>query len=379
MRAGWFREKAVEALKKGRSAKTEGDYKEARYQYLAAADFLAQAAANSDDPKLQATWAGQSKELLKTARALPKENAPKKETRPAHPQPDSAPAEDEDGKKPDFTLTKQPTVGFDDIVGLEDLKKRIRWRVIEPIKYPEAVEKYKRPRGDRIILMGPPGCGKTMFAKAIAAELEMPFFEVHGSAIYSKWVGESQKNVAQLFSQIFSESKAVVFMDEMDGILAKRGSSSTVANKVVNEFLSFVDGMRTEEGTYIYIGASNRPWDIDDAMASRFGGFIYVPLPDAPALEEMIRRHLRDVPCEPDLDISGAAKRLEGFSGRDLTIRFFPALTERAFRESTETGSSPPVTSGDLEAAVRKMGKPLLSEKDLKRFLKYTGEDLAGD
>ena len=229
--------------------------------------------------------------------------------------------EEEGAEAKRWIVTKKPDVRFDDVAGLEDVKEVIRRRVIYPFQHPDITLRYKKKAGGGVLLYGPPGTGKTMIAKAIATELDATFFSVKCSDIMSKWVGEAEQNLKKLFDAARASERAVVFMDETEAIVAKRGGDSTVMNRVIPEFLAQVDGLETGGSTMLLLGATNRPWDMDEAAlrTGRFGELIYIGLPDPAARLWMVRRALEGIPMADDISLEDLAQRLDGCTGADIT------------------------------------------------------------
>ncbi len=282
--------------------------------------------------------------------------------------------EQEGGNTPDWVLATNPGIRFGDLIGLDELKARIR-RYVEKVNHPEEVAKWKSARqGDRLILFGPPGTGKTMFAKAIATEIDAVFFEVNGANLLDKWVGESQKNVSRLFAAMREHERVVVFMDEIEGLLSSRGSNSTVRDGVVSEFLMKMDGVRGGTGSHLFVGATNRPQDLDDAVVSRFGAIFYVPLPDRPARLALLRREFARFPygCAGDVDLEQLADRLEGQSMRaiDTLVR---VLADLGISATLHDGQGHAVTASDIEQAWRELPPPL-PEREVQRYERLAKE-----
>lgn len=277
---------------------------------------------------------------------------------------------DEDDEKPSWLLRERPNVSFDDIIGLEDLKQRIR-RFVVKFKHPDEVAKWKGAKlGDRMLLYGPPGTGKTMFAKAVAKEIDADFYLVKGSNILSKWVGESQKNVHRLFEEVRKSKRAVVFLDEIDGMLSARGGSSSVRDGVVSEFLQEMEGLSTPNESVLFIGATNLPSELDQAVISRFGAMFYVPLPDYAARLALLQKGFSRFPygVEPDVSLEQLAQRLEGHSMRAVQGLIYD-LNDIGILKSTE-GEQHRISNSDIEIALKNLPPPL-SSRELEKYERY--------
>jgi transitional endoplasmic reticulum ATPase len=215
-----------------------------------------------------------------------------------------------------------PNVRWSDIGGLEEAKQALREAVEWPLKYPELFEKanIKPPKG--ILLYGPPGCGKTLLAKAVATESEANFISVKGPEIFSKWVGESEKAIREIFRKARQVAPCIVYFDEIDAIAPKRGGDigdSHVADRVVNQLLTEMDGIEDLKGVVV-IAATNRPDMLDPALLrpGRFDRLIYIPPPDARAREEIFKIHLRGKPLDKDVDLQKLVSLTEGYTGADI-------------------------------------------------------------
>ena len=214
-----------------------------------------------------------------------------------------------------------PEVRWSDIGGLEEVKQQLREAVEWPMKHPEVFENMgiEPPRG--ILLFGPPGTGKTLLAKAVATESGANFIAVRGPEILSKWVGESEKAVREIFRKARQYAPVVIFFDEVDAIAPARGyaSDTRVTERIVSQLLTEMDGIYRLENVVV-IAATNRPDILDPALLrpGRFDKLIYVPPPDERSRLEILRIHTRNMPLAPDLDLEDIARRTEGYSGADL-------------------------------------------------------------
>jgi len=215
-----------------------------------------------------------------------------------------------------------PMVNWVDIGGLEEVKQELKEAVEWPLKYSEVFRQVnaKPPKG--ILLFGPPGTGKTLLAKAVASESESNFISIKGPELLSKWVGESERAVREIFRKAKSASPSVIFMDELDSITPHRGSGigdSRVTERVISQILTELDGL-IELNNVIVIGASNRPDIIDRALLrpGRFDKLIYVPLPDHAARVQIFKIHTRDYPLADDVDLEVFVDQTEDYSGAEI-------------------------------------------------------------
>ena len=217
-----------------------------------------------------------------------------------------------------------PSVKWSDIGGLKDVKQELKEVVEWPLKYPQSFKRLgiEPPKG--ILLYGPPGCGKTLLAKAVATESEANFITVKGPEIFSKWVGESEKAIREIFRKARQVAPCVIFFDEIDALVPMRGmgiGDSMVTERVVSQLLTEMSGIERLEGV-IVIGATNRPDILDPALLrpGRLDRLIYVPPPSLEGRLEILKIHTRDMPLDNDVDLHEIARVTDGFSGADLEL-----------------------------------------------------------
>jgi len=214
-----------------------------------------------------------------------------------------------------------PKVSWEDIGGLEDVKQSLREAVEWPLTQPEVFKRMgiNAPRG--ILLYGPPGTGKTMLAKAVASESKANFISIKGPEVLSKWVGESEKAVRELFKKARQVAPTIVFLDEIDSIAPRRGAfeGSHVTESVVNQLLTSIDGLESMEGVVI-IGATNRPDIIDPGLLrpGRFDRLILIPAPDKKSRLEIFKIHSKNMPLAKDVSLEELADKCVNYSGADI-------------------------------------------------------------
>lgn len=218
---------------------------------------------------------------------------------------------------------ERPDVRLDDVAGMEEVKDQIRLRLIEPVRNPEEARKHGLKTGGGILLYGPPGTGKTFLAKAVAGELNLPFFSITAADIFGAYVGESENNIRNFFRTARNHPLSVIFIDELESIFQKRsGTVHETTQKVISVILQELDGVREKRNPMLLLGATNAPWLIDEAFmrTGRFDVKAYVGLPDKEARLKIIGNSFRNVayPVDPDA-VRFMAERTEGFSGADLT------------------------------------------------------------
>jgi SpoVK/Ycf46/Vps4 family AAA+-type ATPase len=276
-----------------------------------------------------------------------------------------------------LVLTEKPSVSWGEIADLHEAKKAIEEAIVFPIKRPDLFP-LGWPRG--ILFFGPPGCGKTLLAAAIATEIDAAFYSLDASSLISKWLGESEKNVAELFENArkgTQEGRAVIiFIDEIDSFFGVRADEVGGEVRTRNQFLQEMDSVLDKKRpSHVYvIGATNKPWDLDQAFIRRFQKRIYVPLPTTQARNEMIEIYTKDLKLANDVDISILVEKTEGYSGSDFHDIFQAAQT-RVAREVIEGGHATqgqprPITMEDLRDILRRR-KPSVSPHMLGMYDKW--------
>jgi transitional endoplasmic reticulum ATPase len=218
-------------------------------------------------------------------------------------------------------MVEIPDTKWSDIGGLEDIKMRLKEAVELPLKSPEAFKRLGIRPTKAILLHGPPGCGKTLLAKAVASESEANFIAIKGPQLLSMWVGESEKAVREVFKKAKQVAPTVILFDEIDSLAPRRGSyagGSHVAETVVNQLLTEMDGIESLENV-IVIGATNRPDMVDPSLLrpGRFDYQLVVPLPDKDARLEVFKVHTKSMPLK-DVSLEDLVRRTEGYSGADI-------------------------------------------------------------
>jgi transitional endoplasmic reticulum ATPase len=282
-------------------------------------------------------------------------------------------------------LVEVPTVKWEDIGGLADVKLELQEAVEWPLKYPEVFEHLdaKPPKG--ILLYGPPGTGKTLLAKAVANESEANFISVKGPELLSKWVGESERAVREIFRKAKQAAPSIIFFDEIDSIAPVRGGGygdSHVTERVISQLLTEMDGLEELRGVVV-IAATNRPDIIDPALLrpGRFDKLLYVPPPEIKARKEILKIHLKNKPLAEDVDIEELSKGTEGYTGADLAAVCNTAVM-LAIREHIMENKNPDeakknvksikVCRRHFEEALKKV-KPI-SQRELEMYKKISEE-----
>jgi SpoVK/Ycf46/Vps4 family AAA+-type ATPase len=221
----------------------------------------------------------------------------------------------------ELVVTEKPNVTWNEVVGLDTAKKAVKEAIVYPVQRPDLFP-LGWPRG--ILLFGPPGCGKTLLAAAVATEIDATFYQIDAASIMSKWLGEAEQNVAKLFNSARKSSNdgrpAIVFVDELDSLMGSHSNEVGGEIRVKNQFLKEMDGIMDKGKSYhVYvIGATNKPWDLDWAFIRRFQKRIMVPLPDHNTRLNMLKLYTGNLEVTPDVDLHELGRLSEGFSGSDI-------------------------------------------------------------
>jgi transitional endoplasmic reticulum ATPase len=262
-----------------------------------------------------------------------------------------------------------PNVHWDDIGGLDDLKKELREAIEWPLKYPEMFRRMgiKPPRG--IFMYGPPGTGKTLLAKAVANESEANFISIKGPEIFSKWVGESEKAIREIFRKARQAAPCIIFFDEMDAVAPRRGMDvgSHVTETVVNQLLTEMDGLE-ELKDVVVIAATNRPDMVDPALLrpGRFDKLIMISAPDLGTRKRIFEVHTKKVPIAKDVDLDKLAKQAEGYSGADIEA----VVREAALNALRENKQAKTVELKHFERSLKEV-RPSLDASVIKAYEKF--------
>jgi len=258
-----------------------------------------------------------------------------------------------------------PNVHWEDIGGLEEVKQKLKEMIEWPLKKPEKFKKIgiKPPRG--ILLYGPPGCGKTLLAKAVATESGANFISIRGPEVFSKWVGESERAIREVFRKARMAAPSIIFIDEIDSIAPRRElgfGDSAVSERVISQLLTEMDGLVTLENVVV-MAATNKPHLLESALLrpGRFDYLVYVPKPDRKARLEILKVHTRNMPLEDDVDLEEISEKTDGFSGADLEALCREAGLNTLRRDGEK------VSKKDMEEALRKI-KPSITPQMEEKY-----------
>lgn len=360
-----YQEKGVKALKEENNA-------EAKKYLLKAAECLFKLARNNTG-SLKEQWEESANNIYNKALAIEVDGVshmPSKKGGSPRGRQKNMP---EDTTSHFVPMTTVPDISFEDVIGLEEVKRYIKMNVIKPFENPEVYQLFRKEAGGGALLYGPPGTGKTMIAKAIANEVGAAFYSIKASDIMSKWVGESEQNVKNLFEAVRSHALTVLFIDEIESITTKRGShNSSVLDRVVSEFLAQLDGFNEEsDNVTMLLAATNVPSKIDEAILrpGRFDRLIYIPLPEFEARKAIIVKMIDRIPVEDDLDLDMIGSITEGFSGADLK-GLVETTKSYAIERTLDTGDVSVISNEDFLTAME--GRtPSTTQKLMKEYEKF--------
>ncbi|XP_067098468.1 katanin p60 ATPase-containing subunit A1 [Osmerus mordax] len=288
-------------------------------------------------------------------------------------------------------ISQNPSVKWDDIADLEEAKKLLKEAVVLPMWMPEFFKGIRRPwKG--VLMVGPPGTGKTLLAKAVATECRTTFFNVSSSTLTSKYRGESEKLVRLLFEMARFYAPTTIFIDEIDSMCSRRGTSEEheASRRVKAELLVQMDGVGGASENddpskmVMVLAATNFPWDIDEALRRRLEKRIYIPLPSAKGRVELLAINLKELELANNVDMDKIGEKMEGYSGADITNvcrdaslmamrRRIEGLTPEEIRNISRDEMHMPTTMEDFESSLKKVSKSV-SAADLEKYEKWIEE-----
>jgi len=264
--------------------------------------------------------------------------------------------EPESENREEFYEVTTPSISLDNVAGLADVKRRLNLAFLAPMRNPDMMKLYGRSLKGGLLLYGPPGCGKTYIARAIAGELGARFISVGLSEVLDMWLGNSEKNLHEIFEMARRNKPCVLFFDEIDALGRKRSLMRYGAGAgLVNQLLAEMDGINGQnEGVFI-LAATNHPWDVDTALRrpGRLDRTILVIPPDAPAREAIVVSNMAERPNEK-IDTAWIAAQTDGYSGADMA-HLCDSAAELAMEKSMRTGSALPITMTDFKNALKEV------------------------
>ena len=255
----------------------------------------------------------------------------------------------------DQRFLQKPSLTFNDVGGMDSVKKEIEMKIIKPLMHPELYKAYGKKIGGGILLYGPPGCGKTFIAKATAGQVKAKFINVSLNEILDMWIGSSEKNLHEIFELARNNTPCVLFIDEIDALGASRSDmKKSNGRQLINQFLQELDGIDSLNEGILVIGATNTPWNLDPAFRrpGRFDRFVFVPPPDEETRESILRLKLKNKPTGT-VDIQSLARKSKEYSGADLDAIIDIAI-ELKLESSFEDGVPKPLETKDFINALKK-------------------------
>jgi len=351
-----FLGRAIEQVKKAIEQDTNGDYEKAYQAYYQALELFMLALKWEKNAKSKEMIRQKAGEYMERAEKLKNHLAEQDNKRKPAAMGANGKASNGSGKGKDedddqdpeskklrgalagAILTDKPNIKWEDVAGLEGAKEALKEAVILPIKFPHLFTGKRQPwKG--ILLYGPPGTGKSYLAKAVATEANSTFFSVSSSDLVSKWMGESERLVKQLFNLARENKPSIIFIDEIDALCGPRGEGESEASRrIKTELLVQMDGVGRDSKGVLILGATNIPWQLDTAIRRRFQRRVHISLPDEPARMKMFELAVGSTPCEmkPE-DYRVLAKKSEGYSGSDISIAVQDALMQPIRKIQTAT------------------------------------------
>eukprot|EP00010_Vexillifera_abyssalis_P008924 CAMPEP_0201550134 /NCGR_PEP_ID=MMETSP0173_2-20130828/6533_1 /ASSEMBLY_ACC=CAM_ASM_000268 /TAXON_ID=218659 /ORGANISM="Vexillifera sp., Strain DIVA3 564/2" /LENGTH=284 /DNA_ID=CAMNT_0047960029 /DNA_START=171 /DNA_END=1022 /DNA_ORIENTATION=+ len=259
-----------------------------------------------------------------------------------------------------------PNVSWDDVGALDNVRKELFFSIVDPINRPERFTAYGVTVPAGVLLFGPPGCGKTLLAKAIANQASANFISVKGPELLNKYVGASESAVRQVFARARASSPCIIFFDELDALCPKRAaeSSSQASERVVNQLLTEMDGLEERQHVFV-IGATNRPDIIDPAMLrpGRLDKLLYVPLPTPEERKDILSTITKKMPLAPDVDLDSIAAGAERFSGADLSALAREAAIAAIQQDQMDIDARDKSSNGDIVKISPPLRKPSIEKK----------------
>lgn len=337
-----FKEQAIVYVKQAVEEDTAGNYAKAFSLYMNALEYFKTHLKYEKNPKLKEAITQKFTDYLRRAeeiRAVLEDGGGNKPTSnggdtgvATRPKSNKKNGDDKDGDDSEQTklrsglnsaiIREKPNIKWNDVAGLQSAKQALQEAVILPVKFPQFFVGKRRP-WRAFLLYGPPGTGKSYLAKAVATEADSTFFSISSSDLVSKWMGESEKLVSNLFQMARESAPSIIFIDEIDSLVGQRGegNESEASRRIKTELLVQMQGVGSNDDKVLVLAATNTPYSLDQAIRRRFDKRIYIPLPDVKARQHMFKVHLGDTPHNlNDRDFEQLAYRTEGFSGSDIAV-----------------------------------------------------------
>jgi transitional endoplasmic reticulum ATPase len=363
---------------KGLDARRAGQWEPARVYLLEAARAMLQLSKEAQGDELREARRQTAARLLDLARDCERARAENRTQRPISDEREQGASAEGGQSASQWMVKEKPSLRFDDVAGLEDVKQDIRLKMIYPFAHADLAAKFGIKAGGGVLLYGPPGTGKTMLAKATAGEIDAAFFRISAADVLSKWVGEAEQNIKKLFEAAVAEPRSIIFIDEIESLIpARRDEGSSVMQRVVPQILQGMEGFDKKSAQpVLFMGATNVPWQLDPAVLrpGRFDEKVYIPLPDLPSRRKMLEMYLSHRPIGPDVNLDELANELQGYSGADIKYLCDRAATV-PFLESVASGVDGAISAQILKDTVKTTPKSVNPEM-LKRFETWAAESV---
>ncbi|SCV05127.1 LANO_0H00628g1_1 [Lachancea nothofagi CBS 11611] len=404
MSTGDFLSKGIGLIQKAIDLDTATQYEEAYTAYYNGLDYLMLALKYEKNPKSKDLIRAKFTEYLNRAEQLKdhleseedkkktKKDSPAKKTSANSNNDDDADDKKLRGALSGAILTEKPNVRWEDIAGLDGAKAALKEAVILPVKFPHLFTGNRKPTSG-ILLFGPPGTGKSYLAKAVATEANSTFFSISSSDLVSKWMGESERLVKQLFAMARENKPSIIFIDEVDALTGQRGEGESEASRrIKTELLVQMNGVGNDSEGVLVLGATNIPWQLDSAIRRRFEKRIYISLPDLAGRTRMFELNIGETPCTlTKEDYRTLGQLTEGYSGSDIAVVVKDALMQpirkiqnathfKNVSEDTEHRRLIPCSPGDdgaielswTDIDADELQEPELNIKDFLKAIKTT-------
>lgn len=361
------------------------NHQEAYRLYLQSAEILIELTKFTENPQLTKIYENRAKEYIGRAKALNKINKNNLNSKNNTNRGEQSDQNSELDQNIEASIVSEnPDITLNDVAGLEAVKRSLREAIVLPLKRPDLFTGSRQPwRG--ILLHGPPGCGKTMIAKATAGDIDATFFNVSAATLVSKWMGESEKLVKRLYEVAKEKQPSIIFIDEVDSLTQSRTENENDAmRRVKTQLLASMEGLASnKEDRVVTIGATNVPWEIDSAFRRRFQRRIYVPLPDEEARKIIFQINSKGIELDKNIDFKKLSSKTNEFTGSDIANICREAIMApiRELDSSNLIDDSSvkarPVTQKDYLNALNNVKKSV-SSSELTRFIEWDKEFGAG-
>ncbi len=361
------------------------NHQEAYRLYLQSAEILIELTKFTENPQLTKIYENRAKEYIGRAKALNKINKNNLNSKNNTNRGEQSDQNSELDQNIEASIVSEnPDITLNDVAGLEAVKRSLREAIVLPLKRPDLFTGSRQPwRG--ILLHGPPGCGKTMIAKATAGDIDATFFNVSAATLVSKWMGESEKLVKRLYEVAKEKQPSIIFIDEVDSLTQSRSENENDAmRRVKTQLLASMEGLASnKEDRVVTIGATNVPWEIDSAFRRRFQRRIYVPLPDEEARKIIFQINSKGIELDKNINFKKLSSKTNEFTGSDIANICREAIMApiRELDSSNLIDDSSvkarPVTQKDYLNALNNVKKSV-SSSELTRFIEWDKEFGAG-